>query len=197
MTPDWTQHLRALAEAQTWATIRLDIAKPAESLRSTELGACLTDYPDGWFYNPQNLQEIPNLILKRRELLAEIVAFAQAPAGRILCAFYGWDTQMGEGVAVSDGVIDDTYLPPWDTWFAVFPLAEVNSTEQYVLLAWIPDMLMHLVQEAMEVAATQPIAWLSDAVGGQWPVQSPGYLADIPNETRAILKRIAQALELV
>lgn len=159
MNTDWHECRRALAEAQERVLKRLHLGNPAETLRSAELGLYLTDYPESWFCSPQNIAEIQNLIAARRQL----VQGQTFPAsGRILCAFYGWDTQMGEGNPASAGVIDDAYLPPWDTWFAVFPLAYDNG-EGRVLLAWIPADLTEAVQEAIEIAATQPIHWMDEA----------------------------------
>ncbi|CAM4175280.1 hypothetical protein DEMA109039_10175 [Deinococcus marmoris] len=45
------------------------------------------------------------------------------------------DTSMGDGEHASQGVINGTNLPPWDTRFAVLPL-ECNV----VLLARIPGL---------------------------------------------------------
>lgn len=161
MAIDWDIHRRALAEAKAWVTPRLPLGEPAANLRSVELGAHLTEYPYGWFHETQNGVEIEKLIAVRHQLMHGPKA-ESSPQGRILCAFAGWDTQMGEGVPASDGVIDDAYLPPWDTWFAVFPLAEYGGRGQ-VLLAWVPDELVAHVVSAMEVAATEPIHWLDEA----------------------------------
>ena len=62
---------------------------------------------------------------------------------------------MGEGAVESRGVIDECYLPPWDAWFAC-----LRSAWQPILLAWIPAELEADVQAAIDVAATEPIAWL-------------------------------------
>ncbi len=75
--------------------------------------------------------------------------------GRILCVVGDLDTAMGEGTIESNGIIDDTYLPPWDTWFAC-----VHTGDHTLLLAWIPAPLVDGVQAAIYAAATEPIAWL-------------------------------------
>jgi hypothetical protein len=76
-------------------------------------------------------------------------------AGRILSALAGLDTAMGEGAAESRGVIDECYLPPWDAWFAC-----LRPASHRLLLAWIPAELEPDVQAAIDIAATDPIAWL-------------------------------------
>lgn len=76
--------------------------------------------------------------------------------GRILCVVGDQDAAMGEGTVESNGVIDDAYLPPWDTWFAC-----VQAGDHRLLLAWIPASLVNAVQAAIQVAATEPIAWLT------------------------------------
>ncbi|MFC4637703.1 hypothetical protein [Deinococcus hohokamensis] len=64
---------------------------------------------------------------------------------------------MGEGEPASQGVIDEIYLPPWDTWFALLSL-EGSS----LLLAWIPQVFEPMVEDARLVGATEPLAWLDD-----------------------------------
>ncbi len=74
---------------------------------------------------------------------------------------------MGEGTPVSGGVIDDAYLPPWDCWFALLSLDPViEFSTPYLLLAWIPTELVPAVQSAIDVAASEPLAWLSDHFEG-------------------------------
>ncbi|MFC5599180.1 hypothetical protein [Deinococcus cellulosilyticus] len=98
---------------------------------------------------------IVRLIEKRHHLLP--LSEHGLIRGRILCVGEETDTAMGEGVPASDGLIDNNYLPPWDSWFAYLAGNEPSSG---ILLAWIPEPLEHKVQAALEVAATQPLIWL-------------------------------------
>lgn len=83
--------------------------------------------------------------------------------GRILFVLANSDTAMGEGVPASDGIVDDAYLPPWDTWFAVLDLDPATEfSVPHILLAWIPKPLEAQVQAAIDVSATQPIGWLTE-----------------------------------
>lgn len=148
----WPDHHRALAEARSWCAARLDVAHPAGSLRSAALRP--EGYPDEWLYGEVFPERVDALVAHRRRLLPAAPSFRAAP-GRILCALSGLDTAMGEGAAESRGVIDECYLPPWDTWFAC-----LRPGEQRLLLAWIPAELEADVEAAIAVAATDPIAWL-------------------------------------
>lgn len=176
MHSDWQAHRQALAEAQVWVMSRLHLGLPAEVLRSPELGTELLDYPDDWLYTQIRSDQVGALIQKRRRLLTKPLKPLQVK-GRILCALDESDTAMGEGVPASGGVIDDTYLPAWDMWFAVLQLTaqayESRPEKHQLLLAWIPDELVLDVQAAIEVAATEPIIWLDNAVKGSWHVTLP------------------------
>lgn len=151
-----------------WVTQHFDPVRPATSLRSEELGQELSDYPNTWFCSKTNIYDIQALLARRQEILNTREGSEKSKAGRILCAFYGWDTAMGEGTPASKAVIDDAYLPPWDTWFAVLPLVREGSDAEYVLLAWIPSELETLVQDAINVGATEPIEWLDIKSSGAW-----------------------------
>lgn len=124
-------------------------------LRSPELRP--EGYPDDWAYIELNPQEIEALIQKRSRLLQ--ATGEPAAKGRIVCAGEHWDTHMGEGVPASKGLIDDIYLPPWDTWFAYLPGEQPFDG---VLLCWIPDVLVDQVQAAIDVGATEPLIWLDN-----------------------------------
>jgi hypothetical protein len=149
--PTWPDHRLALAEARSWCSLRLDLARPAASLRSPPLRP--GGYPAEWLYGEIFPERVDALVADRRRLLPP--GPPARGAGRILCALAGLDTAMGEGTPESREVIDACYLPPWDTWFAC-----LRSTDQRLLLAWIPAELEPDVQGAIAVAATDPIAWL-------------------------------------
>lgn len=147
----WPDLRRALAEARSWCSPRLDLARPAASLRFTTLRP--GGYPDEWMYGEIFPDRVDALVAARRRLLPP--GTPAGGAGRILCVLAGLDTAMGEGAPESRGVIDGCYLPPWDTWFAC-----LRSAHHRLLLAWLPAELEADVQAAIDVAATDPIAWL-------------------------------------
>lgn len=108
--------------------------------------------------------EVRAVIEGRRTVLGPIAQpFSR---GRILCVLSQTGTQMTEGVPASDGVIDESYLPPWDGWFAVLTL----HSESHLLLAWIPQALVENVQSAVEIAATTttPTTWLDEDFPPPW-----------------------------
>ena len=163
MQGDWNAHRQALAEAQAWCALKLDAAQPATSLRSEALRPA--GYPEEWMYTVFHPDTFETVIQARRRLL--LTHITSRHSGRILCVFGDSDTAMGEGNPVSDGVIDDAYLPPWDTWFALLTLdPKIEFSTPHLLLAWIPLELTHKVQRAIDVAASEPLAWLSDSFEG-------------------------------
>ncbi|MFB9992087.1 hypothetical protein ACFFLM_08950 [Deinococcus oregonensis] len=158
----WEVVIKVLSETQQWCQGRVDLNAPAQCLRSPELRPHA--YPDEWYYTQLYPQRIADLIRQRQGLLEMSSPSTELSGGRILCMLHYGDTAMGEGEPASQGFIDDAYFPPWDTWFAY--LADVQSGG--VLLAWIPAEFELLVEDAIAVAATEPICWL-DAVGWELP----------------------------
>jgi len=127
---------------------------------------------------------IDQLIAKRAKLLGDTAQEDIAPPGRILAVLQDADTYMGEGEPASQGVIDEIYMPPWDTWFAYLPLGRTG-----VLLAWIPSLFEPLVEGARVVAASEPLAWL-DAI----PTEPLSYCGDGWGE---IAPQLQQQIELI
>ena len=163
MPEDWNAHRQALAEAQTWCALKLDVTEPATSLRSAKIRPA--EYLEEWLYGVFHPAMFEAVIQTRRQLLSTHTSSKHN--GRILCVFGDSDTAMGEGTLVSGGVIDDAYLPPWDCWFALLTLdPEIEFSTPHLLLAWIPLELTHKVRRAIDVAASQPLAWLSDSSEG-------------------------------
>ncbi|WP_027483127.1 hypothetical protein [Deinococcus pimensis] len=176
-------HLLALRQTRRWCHPRADLAQPAASLRSAVLRP--PEYPDAWSCTRLHPAWIEQLVARRAALLPETDHEDAVPAGRVLAVLEDADTHMGEGEPASRGVVDDVYLPPWDTWFAYLPLGRAG-----VLLAWIPSAFEPLVEAARVVAATEPLAWLDDL-----PSESPAFSGDRWSEVSAELRRHTRSLE--
>lgn len=173
MPEDWSAHRRALAEAQTWCALKLDLAEPATSLRSAALEPYTHQFSQDWQNVPD---DISALIARRRQGLGAIseLAVSGSPGpGRILCVLSHTDTQMGEGVPASDGVIDDCYLPPWDGWFGLLNVQTIHEDFLSLLLAWIPYPLIERVERAAVVGATQSLLWLDSEWPPRWIAENP------------------------
>jgi hypothetical protein len=166
MPEDWNAHRQALTETQAWCALKLDVAEPATSLRSAALRPA--GYPGRWDYGKMMPGEVANVIERRRTALGPIT---EPPGqGRILCVISQTDTQTTEGAPASDGVIDESCLPPWDVWFAILPL---QSENHLLLLAWIPAPLVGLVGWAAEISPTQTITWLDEGFPPSWAEEGP------------------------
>ncbi|MFC6592334.1 hypothetical protein ACFP81_10240 [Deinococcus lacus] len=183
MHPDLaSKHRCALAEAQAWVTQRLPLGSPADTLRSRELGECLTGYPSEWTFGELKVDEVERLILKRAALLQSSPT-PLLKAGRILCSLLARDTGMGEGAPASQGIVDDTYLPPWDTW-----VATVQTADDLALLSWIPDELSPPIQSAIDISAHCCLDWLDEVVNREHCSDGPYRLSgDISASVRALL----------
>lgn len=178
MHADW----RVLQQTRQWCHARIDVNDPARCLRSEELRP--PDYPAAWGYGQFHPAWIDRVIARRAEQLPLLLQDS-VPCGRILAVLQDADTYMGEGEPESQGVVDEVYLPPWDTWFAFRPLGGRG-----MLLAWIPREFELLVEAAREVAATEPLAWLDDLL-----TQPPASFGGWWDESLAQLQREAPFLK--
>ncbi|AFZ69352.1 hypothetical protein Deipe_3943 (plasmid) [Deinococcus peraridilitoris DSM 19664] len=134
----------ALWQTHAWCTSRLDGAPTTLTLRAPELRP--PESPEAWRYGELHPEWIAGLVKRRAALLArQQVPFDLLP-GRILGVLSHADMDIGEGAPASNGVIDNIYLPPWDTWFAF-----VSFDTTGMLLAWIPAPLEALVESARSV----------------------------------------------
>lgn len=164
----WVEFARALEETRRWCSVRADERWPASSLRSPSLRPA--GYPDEWMYGELFVDRVDALIALRR---AQATVDTVAGDGAIACVLGRLDTAMGEGRVESRGVVDDCYLPPWDTWFACLDVGE-----RCLLFAWIPSVFAIDVQRAIDVAATDPLAWLAGPIPKDAEWGSVGPLLD-------------------
>ncbi|WP_034341754.1 hypothetical protein [Deinococcus misasensis] len=154
----WPELQTRLAEARRWCQLKFDLSDPVHSLRNRVLSpAGSTELDSGSLLSRETVEV---LVSKRRGLLDTVEAEVSTEdfQGRILLVLLEQDTGCGEGLLASGGIIDASFLPPWDTWLAWIPLPYRDP----VLLAWIPSPLLMDVQKAMEVSASQCLWWLED-----------------------------------
>lgn len=84
-----------------------------------------------------------------------------------------WAASINDPVAetLTNGYLDQFYLPPWDTWLALVPLAN-RGTETF-LLCWVPPWAeLRSIDDAIEADAMVRLAWASrrgtEIVVGNW-----------------------------
>lgn len=75
--------------------------------------------------------------------------------GKIFAFLINYTLIDGAATDASGGLLDDYNCPPIDTWFHIF-----YSTNGPVLLAWIPECYINLIDEGIDVNPEECIQWL-------------------------------------
>ncbi len=105
----------------------------------------------------RRVQVVEELVLRRRALLALPRHAEPSDAGRVLT--FELDSSFFDRIAASEtqGFLDDTDLPPWDTWLAY---EDVDVSKGAVLLSWVPPELIDIAQRGIAVHMCDAYAWL-------------------------------------
>jgi hypothetical protein len=140
-----------LAATITWCRARFAIDRPKESLRSDEL--C----PPIIITASNELAPIHHAVasvIQRRASILGTSGFDDVKMGGRLLGFYVRQTVFdGVSEIETNGFLDDTNTPPWDTW--------VCMTDE-LLVAWVPPAMVDDVQSAIICNTEGCIAWLTD-----------------------------------
>jgi hypothetical protein len=176
-----------LLEAVLWASGRADAVSPVQSLRS----AALAPYA----FSRSRFETVYGVVLSRHlKLEAEgrvrrmggptddVVEAASLGigdlglllhAGRLLVWERDTTIDDGAGEAETKGYLDESDMPPWDTWLAY---VDPGPHAGY-LVSWVPAPFIEPVAQAVHVNAYGALYWLRD---------SQLLLADILREERLL-----------
>lgn len=140
-----------LAAAITWCRPRFAIGHPKDSLRSDDLRPpiIITASDD---LTPVH-RAVASVVERRKSMLGAMGLDAVKMDGRLL-GFYVRQT-LFDGVSETEtnGFIDDTNTPPWDSWICM---------ADELLVSWVPPAMVDDVQSAIVCNAEECIAWLTD-----------------------------------
>ncbi|MFT6964750.1 MAG: hypothetical protein ACJAWV_004492 [Flammeovirgaceae bacterium] len=111
-------------------------------------------------YEPVDYKKVLDLIIPKR--LKESHSHEQEALlnGRIICFIIGLTTRDGAPVAESFGFVDTYDIPPIDTWL-MLKEGFLNERET-VLLCWIPNEAIELMQRAIDVEILGSYYWLDE-----------------------------------
>jgi hypothetical protein len=161
-----------LLETVLWANERADPQGPIHSLRSKALAPYL--------FSASRHETVFDVAWKRhRELnlggrfgrhegpfvdaesigLGEITPILET--GRLLVWERDSTIDDGVGEAVTGGYLDESDMPPWDTWIAYVDGAE-RAPARY-LVSWVPGPFVTAVAEAVSANAYAALYWLRDS----------------------------------
>jgi hypothetical protein len=140
-----------LAVTFTWCRPRFAIEHPKESLRSDTLHpSIIITASDGLLLVHLT---VASVVERRSSILGSTGFDAIKIEGRLL-GFYVRQT-ISDGVSETEtnGFIDDTNTPPWDSWICM---------ADELLVSWVPPAMVDKVNAAIECNAEGCIAWLTD-----------------------------------
>jgi hypothetical protein len=179
-----TEHARAnlrliLLEAVAWASAHADPKDASHCLRSPRLAPHI--------FNDSRYNTVDDVVSARhRELqaegriariggrfddlvevatlgLADVVALV--PEGRLLVRERDTTIDDGAGQAETRGYLDESDMPPWDTWVTYFegsPNDRGLRNHAGCLVSWVPPIFLPAVDSAIRVNAYGALYWLHD-----------------------------------
>ncbi len=134
-----------------WCRHRFLAHRPVESLRSDELK------PEIMIASTDDLRIINDVVTRVVERRGSILGTQKCASlvcdGRLFAFLPRVSLFDGVSEDETDGFIDETNTPPWDTW--------VTMADD-VLISWVPSAMIVRVQAAIVCNAEECIAWLSD-----------------------------------
>lgn len=150
---DTAGYREALNYTKGWCLKRYDPLKKKESLRSEILEPSI-DIRDTALQDEELFEEISRINeLKRQQ---PQTCFEGGIRGKVL--YFRPDESLGDGLVALEcgGFIDSEECPPWDTWFYFIK----SGLESRVVLSWIPEEAVKLVDRALEVDQYDCLGWV-------------------------------------
>jgi hypothetical protein len=143
-----------LKDAQIWCSAKADPANPKTCLRSEELKPGLL--------NTTRLETVDEVRdLRERSVKYQFASLKSADdqIGRLLVYCPDMSLNCGTAESLSGGFFDVDNTPAWDTWVALVHRRDSYGYHQW-LIAWIPSVLLPLVQAGMDAIPEECIFWL-------------------------------------
>lgn len=114
-------------------------------------------------YSYTRMQGIVDDVLKLRRQLVDELQLARhvdVSSGRLLRHNFGETTCTAEPMELTNGFFDCYDVPAWDTWVTFLADDSRPSSSRGFLVAWIPDMLVKNVDEAVRYSFEENNLWL-------------------------------------
>jgi hypothetical protein len=173
-----TEHARAnlrliLLETVAWTSAHAEPNDPTQCLRSPRLAPYL--FNDSRHATVHDVASQRHCQLEtegrvrriggRAEDLVDVATIGLADAARLTAGgrLLVWerDTTIddGAGQAETRGYLDESDMPPWDTWVAYVD----DSEHAGGLISWVPPIFVAAVDSAIRVNAYGALYWLRDS----------------------------------
>ena len=111
---------------------------------------------------PTRIDLVNDVVRARPKTLHVVSSANDLSGGRLLAYFPDAELADGAGEDETDGFLDLSDAPPWDTWVALFDDGDPNRPSAVYLIAWIPSRFIALVDRGIAVNMAGSIAWLSE-----------------------------------
>jgi hypothetical protein len=112
-------------------------------------------------YSVENFHYALDTVLQQREQHETLVGSEFFESGRILCFSTLLTTHDGIAIAASNCFVDESDVPPIDTWFYI----EEDFLDNYrpTLFCWIPKEFEAIMQGTMRSDMMKSYEWLDEA----------------------------------
>ena len=154
--PEFRANLRLeLAEVIEWCLPRADPANPRDCLRSE----ALRPYPFG----RDRHSTLLGVTLERHQLLPRDPKRRlpeRLGEGRLLVWLRDLTIDDGLGEHLTGGYLDQSDMPPWDTWFVYVDEREDPKLGAGYLVSWVPRVFLPSLDEAIRCNAYDALFWL-------------------------------------
>ncbi len=175
-----------LRETIAWCAERIKYSNAKAVLRSEALGNELRAAAEE--FEPDDLWAsrwmIVSVVHRRAQLLQAKARRAEFPVagglsgGRLLLHFLDCSNHNGITADETEGFLDNSDTPPWDTWVDI---VQAGESDQEILVAWMPGDFVSLAQRAIDVECIGMLMWAdSPPASMPFPESSiPRWLRDI------------------
>jgi hypothetical protein len=159
---------RSLLEAVLWCDPRAGLSAPSSCLRSEALRPYI--FNDSRHHTIHDVAfarhlclEQAGLIVRRGGYAEELVdtsdvgrAIALVKRGRLLVWQRDDTIDDRAGQAETSGYLDESDMPPWDTWVAYVDAERISG----YLVSWVPAIFIDAVERAIAINAYGALYWL-------------------------------------
>ncbi len=83
--------------------------------------------------------------------------------GRLLVWYRDLTIDDGVGESYTTGYLDESDMPPWDTWVTYVSADDDAEAAAGYLVSWVPPQFVKAVQQAIDSNAYDALFWLSDS----------------------------------
>jgi hypothetical protein len=161
------ENRRRLQEATCWCLARHPIRDPRRDLRTPDLKPSIDEWPTF-----AELDAAVTLLASRRRGSLGGRVDAEDRGGRVLVCEFNSSITSGESEEVTNGFLDVSDRPPWDTWMFCTQRKTKGSTSSDdpldLLVSWVPSSLVASVERGISVNPYDCIHWAAEKDLHEW-----------------------------